>query len=259
MFFFLIKKSFFDGWDNMIPLVLLNLVFTAILALGIMVPLRFVENPALGISIMVLSFLLFFLYSGVVSRNVMRIGNFKRPATIAEFVEDFKDTWLNSLLLGVVVGVASSLFFFAARFYLAQGNFISLLGGVFLFWVYLVFIVSLNYFFPAMQRLGNKRFLVLIKKCFILFFDNPLLSIGMAIYSVILFVLSLVLALFIPGFAGIMLLHSNAVRLLLFKYDYLEENPDANRKKIPWGALLMDEKERIGPRGLKDMIFPWKN
>ena len=44
----------------------------------------------------------------------------------------------------------------------------------------------------------------------------------------------------------------------MYKYDWLEANPEANRKKIPWDALLMDDKERVGKRTLRGMIFPWK-
>jgi hypothetical protein len=39
----------------------------------------------------------------------------------------------------------------------------------------------------------------------------------------------------------------------------LEENPDANRRKIPWDALLIDEKDRVGSRSIRGMIFPWKD
>jgi hypothetical protein len=42
------------------------------------------------------------------------------------------------------------------------------------------------------------------------------------------------------------------------KYDYLEENPRADRKHIPWETLLREERERVGKRTLKGMIFPWK-
>jgi hypothetical protein len=47
-------------------------------------------------------------------------------------------------------------------------------------------------------------------------------------------------------------------KLRLLKYDYLENDSDANRKRIPWDALLIDERERVGKRSLRGMIFPWK-
>jgi len=43
------------------------------------------------------------------------------------------------------------------------------------------------------------------------------------------------------------------------KYDWLEANPGADRRKIPWDALLIDEREKTGTRSLKNLIFPWKD
>ncbi len=45
----------------------------------------------------------------------------------------------------------------------------------------------------------------------------------------------------------------------MFKYDYLESHPEVNRRQIPWEELLFDEREKIGPRTLRGMIFPWRN
>jgi hypothetical protein len=43
----------------------------------------------------------------------------------------------------------------------------------------------------------------------------------------------------------------------MYKYDYLEKNP-GDRRRIPWDALLVEDRERVGKRTLKGMIFPWK-
>ena len=50
----------------------------------------------------------------------------------------------------------------------------------------------------------------------------------------------------------------DAVKLIMLKYDYLEENPDVDRKHLPWEDILFDEKEKVGPRTFRNMIFPWK-
>jgi hypothetical protein len=71
--------------------------------------------------------------------------------------------------------------------------------------------------------------------------------------------ISLFLAFLAPGPAGALLFLDEAFRLRLLKYDYLEANPDANRKQIPWDALLIDERERTGTRTLRNFIFPWKD
>jgi hypothetical protein len=62
-----------------------------------------------------------------------------------------------------------------------------------------------------------------------------------------------------PGPGGLLLFLDEALRLRIFKYDWLEANPDANRRKIPWEALLIEEREKTGNRTLKGLIFPWKD
>ncbi len=44
----------------------------------------------------------------------------------------------------------------------------------------------------------------------------------------------------------------------MFKYDYIEAHPDTDRKHLPWEELLFEEREKVGTRTLKGMIFPWK-
>ena len=48
------------------------------------------------------------------------------------------------------------------------------------------------------------------------------------------------------------------MKLLMKKYDFLEENPDATKKDINWEDLLYEDKQLVGPRSIKNMIFPWK-
>ena len=38
----------------------------------------------------------------------------------------------------------------------------------------------------------------------------------------------------------------------------LEANPDTDRRHLPWDDILFDEREKVGPRSLRNMIFPWK-
>ena len=82
------------------------------------------------------------------------------------------------------------------------------------------------------------------------------------LYSLIMMIISFFVFFILPGFAGIVLAHVNALRLRLYKYDWLEEHPEiANtkaRKNVPWETLIEKDKETLGPRGFKSFIFPWK-
>ena len=54
----------------------------------------------------------------------------------------------------------------------------------------------------------------------------------------------------------------NNFRIRLYKYDYLEEHPELTtkkeRKQIPWEDLIYEDRANLGPRGLKALLFPWK-
>ena len=58
---------------------------------------------------------------------------------------------------------------------------------------------------------------------------------------------------------ALLLWYNVALKLRMYKYEYLEKNPNAKRKDIPWETLLAEEKEYLGKRTLKGFIFPWKD
>ena len=63
--------------------------------------------------------------------------------------------------------------------------------------------------------------------------------------------------------AGILINNTNALRILLYKYDYLEEHPELTTKKqrrqIPWDDLLFEDREIVGKRTIRNFLFPWKD
>ena len=66
-----------------------------------------------------------------------------------------------------------------------------------------------------------------------------------------------------PGVAGLTLSRANALRLLLKKYDYIEElqknGTRASSYKIPWEEILKDDIESNPVRGFKEFWMPWKS
>jgi hypothetical protein len=74
----------------------------------------------------------------------------------------------------------------------------------------------------------------------------------------ILIIISALTAFLIPGPAGILLYLDEALRLRLLKYDWIESHPGEGRR-IPWDALLIDEREKTGTRSFRNFIFPWKD
>ena len=84
----------------------------------------------------------------------------------------------------------------------------------------------------------------------------------MAIYNLVLIALSIFFIGLIPSMAGISIGNTNALRIRLYKYDYLEEHPEITgrqRKKIPWEELIYEDRETLGPRTFRSFLFPWKD
>ena len=162
-----------------------------------------------------------------------------------------------------MVFAAYMLVLFVIPFYLGMQSMVGFLLAAFIFWSLVVSILSLQFFLAVRARLDTKITKV-IKKCFIIFFDNPWFCIFTLIHNVIVLSLSAFVAFLFPGPAGALLFLDEALRLRLLKYDWLEENPEEEgakpgKREIPWDAILIDEREKTGTRSLKSFIFPWKD
>jgi uncharacterized membrane protein YesL len=255
---FMIKKAFFDFWDNLFRIILLNLGF--ILLLGIPVFLPYWVYP-LHVALSVVSFaagiFLLFVYAGAASLFVRDISDYSSPG-FAEFYGYVKESWPAGIGFGIIVIAHIALLMVAFPVYSSMKNIFGLAAMVFIFWMSVLWIFASLYFFPVRARL-DKNILKILKKCFLLFFDNTAFTLFLAFGMTLIVAVSTFTAFLLPGPAAALLWLQVAFKLRLMKYDYLEAHPEAERKKIPWEILLLDEEERVGKRTLKGMIFPWKD
>lgn len=253
---FMLKKAFWDSWDNMGRILLLNLGLILLLAIPVFLPNWLGFLPLLSLISLIGGVLLLFVYIGGISPFIKDLVGYKSPE-LREIPGHIRRNGKHSLFLG-----AGSLLFYGIvlmgfRFYGSLGNVLGLGGMAFLFWIAVIVTLGLLFFLPVLNSL-DRDVRKILKKCFLLLFDNT--GAAFVLFVAVLFngVVSLALALILPGIGGILVLQETAMKLLMMKYDYLEENPEANRKKIPWGALLRDEREKVGKRTLRGTIFPWK-
>ena len=79
MFGFLIIKAFFDMWDNLIRIVILNLGFILLMAILVYFPYLFKNSPVLFFTCLGLGLVLLFVYTGVVSWMMSRIADYTKP------------------------------------------------------------------------------------------------------------------------------------------------------------------------------------
>ena len=258
---FFLKKTFFDGWDNLLQLILFNVAGILIVSLFFGVAYLLSALPVLSLFSLFVCIILMGILLLAISNIMARVADYK-SFSFKEVFQEIKYTWRHGVLFAlietfcwVVVGVA-------VPYYFSFQNFLGLFLGVSVVWIFAVIQLSLLWFFPIRSRLES-NFRKCLKKCFIVFFDNTGFTLFMVLYSFILIVLTPFLAFLAPGFSGLLLAWNNAFRLRMYKYDWMEQHPEipiqTARKQIPWDELLAEDRETVGTRSIRNLIFPWKD
>lgn len=256
MIFFLIKKAFFDMWDNMITVFLVNLGFVLVAAGAIYLPYLLSFSTPLMVAGMAVGVVLFNLYTGAASFIARDVADYSSGG-IKEFLSYLKETWKASVGLAVITVVQILVLVVAMPFYLQIGGLLGMAAVSLIFWISVIWWLASQYYFGVRARLDT-GFRKILKKSFILLFDNTGFTIFLGIGTIVTFAISAFTAFLLPGITSILIWHQDAIKLRLLKYDYLEKHSEANRREVPWDALLIDEKDRVGQRSLRGMIFPWK-
>ncbi|SLM19933.1 conserved membrane hypothetical protein [uncultured spirochete] len=254
---FLIKKSFFDGWDNLYLLAALNGVFLLVLLLFVVLPAALGAPTWLIIVLVAIAIVGLSIWDAAVTDAMYSLADAK-----SVHFSDIKAALSRSLKLGLIMGGLNLMIVVAVAvalpFYLGQKAMWGVFAGGVLFWTMLLAMLILQYV-PAIFARDGGTPRQAFRTALYLFADNPGFSIFLLVWRVLTFAISILTMLLAPGPAGTSLASAVAVRLRMKKYRYLKENPEANHRQIPWDDLLLEEKELVGKRTLKGMIFPWKD
>ncbi len=258
-------------WENILAMILMNLGYVVLIIAGLSLEYAilyvlnmFVEEiaPLLGLALGHFIFLplvcLFFIYSGAVSGMTKDIADGKNPS-FRDFRRYLKETYKPSLVFGLLNFVLLFFLLIAGIYYLGMmNNFLNPLIFFFLAWLFVFWIAACQYFFP-LQSMFNKKIGKNIKKMMMLLLDNTTFTLFTLLLGTILILgLSVLTFLTLFGFSTIMLWYNVALKLRMYKYEYLEKNPGAGRRKIPWKTLLVEEKKLLGPRSFRSILFPDK-
>jgi hypothetical protein len=260
---FLIKKTFFDLWDNLFRAALINLGFIASLAVPVFLPGLFQAVPLLSLAVLFIGVLWCFVYLSAAALSLKAVSDYGSFG-FGDFFRNLKTGWPAGIAVGILAFLIGAMAVVVIPFYIGMNSLIGLLLAAVIFWTMAAACLSLQFFFSVRARLDVKLTKV-FKKCFIIFFDNPGFCIFSLLHNLVVLGLSAFLAFLFPGPAGIFLYLDEALRLRLLKYDWLEANPPqdaagrSKRRAIPWDVLLIDDRERTGSRSLKNFIFPWKD
>ncbi|MDR2965894.1 MAG: hypothetical protein LBU88_08970 [Treponema sp.] len=263
---FLLQKTLYDFWDNMFKVVMLNLGFLLVAATPIFLPglmeILGINSLPLEMALTGIGILACSIYLAAASYSMSSISDYSTFG-FAKFFGSFKYTWKAGLVMGLFVFFLFIVATIILPFYLSIESGFGLILAAIVFWLTVFGIISFQFYFSVYTRLGGKIGKS-FKKCMVISLDNSGFSFFLFIHNLIVILLPLVVpfllfVIIIPGPAGIILYIDEALRLRLLKYDWLEANPGANRKKIPWEELLVEERERTGHRTFKNFIFPWKD
>jgi hypothetical protein len=241
----------------MFRVALVNLGFILSLGLSVLLVTTLADITPLFYAVILISILWLCVYLSAAALSLSSLSNYKTFG-FADFLNNLKSTWFSGIVFGLISFVIFLIATSVIPFYLSMESMLGLLLASVIFWTLAIVVFSFQFFFAIRSRLDTKLSKI-IKKSFIIFFDNPGFCIFSVIHNIVALAISIFLALLFPGPAGILLYLDEALRLRLLKYDYLEANPEANRKQIPWDAILIDEREKTGTRSLKSFIFPWKD
>lgn len=271
MYGFIIKKSFFDDWDNLLTVFVVNLICTmtalGLLFTGTKIFTLYGETAQSNWPLLIIGFTIILtvvvlsIFCLAFGELAAKIANFD-GVSLGSFFKAIPSVLKDGVLFGLLISGIGIVSLYCFDFYFLQMQ--SLLGfavGMILFWIDVVIVLSLQWYIPIRSLMHN-NFKKCLKKCLLIFFDNTGFSILVFIHTIIMIPLSVFLLGFFPGFAGIIVNKANALRLRLYKYDYLEAHPELNNKKdrknIPWDELIYEDKETFGHRTLKSLFQPWK-
>ena len=258
---FLLKKTFYDLWDNILRIILVNLGFIVSISFPVFIPPLFGEIPVLSISLMVIGILWCSVYIAASALSLKAISDYGSFG-FSDFLKNLKIIWPTGLVFGAFAILGFILLAVAIPFYIGTGSTMGLFLGAVIFWSFIVAVFTLQFFLAVRVRLDS-NIIKAIKKSFLIFLDNPLFCVFSFFHNLIIFLLSMALGFLFPGPAGILLFLDEGLRLRLLKYDWLEAKTNEEGKiyqnKIPWDHLLSEEREKTGERSLKNLIFPWKD
>jgi len=253
---FFLKKAFYKSWDNIPVLAALNAGFVLLIILLLGVPVISSNNTILAIPLLVGIVYLFYFYAGGVSMFLGDLTLDKRPL-LKHFPGYIAFSWKIAALLGTITNIQLIILTVGLPFYSYLGGIFGIAAMSVLFWGSILWGLISLWILPVHHQ-ENSNIITVLKKSAFFLFDNIGFSIFISVYSILLFLISIATAFIIPGISAILYNHQLALKLRMYKYQYIENNELTNRNKIPWDSVLITEKEKLGPRSLKGLFFPWK-
>jgi len=256
MFSFLIKKTFYDMWDNLLVMFLLNVGFVVLVCGFFILPeLLGITGTSLlwyaAAGVVVIAY-----YAGGVFRFTLDLSDFKRGGLIL-FFKHLIGSWKQNLISCVLALLLTAAALFAVPYYLFADSIVLLAIGGVLFWVWFTAFLASLFFPPASVRL-RKKLLPSLRDSFSFVFDNLAFCLFSFSVFLVILVVSALLLFMLPGAATALLWVNVCFKVRLYKYVYLRTHPGTAKRDIPWDELIAEDRDMVGKRTLRGLIFPWR-
>lgn len=274
MFGFFFKKNLCDVWDNLFYVVITNffsLILIALACVAVYFETYLNVNRVWVKPLMLGTFTLFSILACTLTfaggENAYGIAKYNSPK-YASFFKGFIKSFKDGLSLGLFIGIVAAIAFVSIPFYFSMwkpedgstGSIVWLGFIILIFWFLVATFFALQWYMPIRISMKN-GFFKCLKKSYLLLLDNLGFTFALALVNFLNLLITLFTFGLCPGLTGIIITNMNALRLRMYKYDWLEVNPGLSmqeRKDVPWDELLAKDKKTLGPRPLKSFIFPWK-
>lgn len=241
---FHLKKAFFDGWDHVLPLMIINLLYLVIPGCLVLVYIEEPVNTPLGITAMMVALLLTVIYYTGVCGITFQWSKYNRTWS-KDFFEAIKAKFLHALVLFVLLAVILAVLLYVP-YVLSLGNVIYMGLAMLVFWIFFFVILALQFYMPLAFYIKADGPVKTLKKSFILLADNLAFSAWLFVKTLADIVLSVVSVTLVPGLCGISLSQMDGLRLILIRYNYTENNPGVSRRNLDWKVVFSSESKELG-------------
>ena len=265
MFGFVVRKTFYDLWDNFLRIALTNLG-AVLLVFGATRLVLIAPGEAGTLAALAVGALVVVLYLSAAAKSAASISDY-RSYGFRQFWENLRASLPAALLSWALLLVGTLIAAVVIPFYLRRGSLVWFGLAVMMFYVLVLLALLLVFLSAGLTRLEGgltKK----LRRTLAFVVDNPGFCFAAAFVALLFFAVSVLLGFLWPGPAGTVLFIDEALRLRLLKYDWLLANPTPSkpasrrrihRDKIPWKELLEEEREMTGTRTWRNFIFPWKD
>jgi uncharacterized membrane protein YesL len=255
------KKSFWNTYDNIGRLILLNLLWFVIFPLPTFLAFRYLPlspYPRVAVTIVIGLVTHSFAASGVFALAARLVDY--REITLRRFIPEARKYFPRMLGLGLIFGAAFFILFESTRFYLhlkAGGGMLGFFLAGIQVWIAAFLLLMQVYLFPLLvtRSWGIRRTL---KWSALLVVLKPGLTALMFIQALAIFAL-----IGITG-AGVVLLLMSLTAILLNTtlretLREIDETVEPRRKPTSWKEIFEEEerKKEEDTRTLKDLLRPW--